>query len=153
VAYERHRGWLEEVESTQMSKSYKMVLLLAMLERGSTHWAEPIRDVEAAPFFHRYLMERDYRRRLDFSNPRSRKLWSYDEAGVARLIREMPMTKWSGRSDGWVETDRGGTFRILINEPDSSVSTTLQHLTREVVEYRLHNYFERQTRSAASQGS
>lgn len=34
--YETYRAWLEEVEKTGMSKSYKMVLLQAMLERGSS---------------------------------------------------------------------------------------------------------------------
>jgi hypothetical protein len=33
-AFSKYEGWLKEVESTGMAKSYKMVLLLAMLGRG-----------------------------------------------------------------------------------------------------------------------
>lgn len=49
-----------------MTKSYKMIILLYMLERGPDHWAESVASSEVAPFFHGYLMEKEYRRRIDF---------------------------------------------------------------------------------------
>lgn len=42
AALARCRDWLLEAESTGMNKSYKMVLLLAMLERGPERWEQPI---------------------------------------------------------------------------------------------------------------
>ncbi len=51
---------------------------------------------EVTPFFHRYLMEKEYRKRIDFSDAESRRLWAYDEAAVSGLIARMPMAKWAG---------------------------------------------------------
>src|SRR5690606_26665841 len=39
--YSRYKDWLIEVERTGMTKSYKMVVLLAMLERGFNNWYQP----------------------------------------------------------------------------------------------------------------
>lgn len=58
-----------------MTKSYKMIILLYMLERGSEHWAESVTSKETAPFFHGYLMKKEYRRRIDFSDKDSKRLW------------------------------------------------------------------------------
>lgn len=46
-----YQGWLEEVEGTPMSKSYKMVVLLAMLDRGPYEWHQPMTPEEAEGFF------------------------------------------------------------------------------------------------------
>ncbi|WP_309119877.1 hypothetical protein [Paenibacillus sp.] len=79
-----------------MAKSYKMIVLLYMLERGAERWTEPVTPQEVAPFFHRYLVEKEFRKRVDFSDTESRRLWAYDEAAVSSLIARMPMTKWAG---------------------------------------------------------
>jgi hypothetical protein len=97
-----------ETEKTGMAKSYKMVVLLAMLKRGPSEWYKPVSSREIAPFFHNYLMETEYRKRIDFSDKSSKKLWNYDENGVSKLIATMPMTKWSTSSNGLIsyENDR-----------------------------------------------
>ncbi len=100
VAFMSSERWLVEVESTVMTKSYKMVLLLAMLQRGAMNWNKPITPEEAAPFFHRYLTEKEYRRKIDFSDKETQRLLDYDESKVANLIARMPMTKWSGVRKG-----------------------------------------------------
>jgi hypothetical protein len=66
-AFHRVEPWLREVESTGMLKSYKMIVLLFMLERGSEHWLDPVNSTEVALFFHTYLTEKEYRKRIDFS--------------------------------------------------------------------------------------
>ncbi|XEC95685.1 hypothetical protein AB6A23_03675 [Paenibacillus tarimensis] len=58
--------------------------------------AEPVTPQEVAPFFHRYLTEKEHRKRIDFSYAESWLQWAYDEAGVSSLIARMPMTKLSG---------------------------------------------------------
>ena len=55
---ERYAAWFKELESTGMTKSYKMILLLAMLQRGPGEWYQPFSAGEAAPFFHQYLTEK-----------------------------------------------------------------------------------------------
>ena len=50
--FRRYEPWIVEVEKTVMSKSYKMVVLKVMLDRGVDHWFQPITPTEAAPGFH-----------------------------------------------------------------------------------------------------
>jgi hypothetical protein len=47
-------------------------------------------------------MEKEYRKRIDFSDKGAKKLWDYDENGVSKLIATMPMAKWSGSSKGLI---------------------------------------------------
>ncbi|MDM5326789.1 hypothetical protein [Neobacillus sp. CF12] len=55
-----------------MAKSYKMVVLLAMLEHGKSNWFNPITSKDVAPFFHHYLMEKEHRKRIDFYDKEQR---------------------------------------------------------------------------------
>jgi superfamily II DNA or RNA helicase/HKD family nuclease len=138
LAYE---SWLVELEETRMNKSYKMVVLKAMLDRGPSRWHLPITPQEAAPFFHRYLTEKEYRKRIDFSDKETKRLWVYDEEKVSKLIAKMPMTKWSGSSNGLLSFDNNVfslTFSIAPEDEE-----ILYQWTKEICEYRLHVYFER----------
>lgn len=139
--YLRYQAWLEEVEKTTMQKSYKMIVMLAMLERGPEAWHQPMTPQDAAPFFHHYLMEKEYRKRIDFSDQKSKRLWEYDSNKTASLIAEMPMTKWAGSSKGLTAFD-GERFTITI-EIDDNHQALLHRWTEEIVRYRLHTYFER----------
>jgi superfamily II DNA or RNA helicase/HKD family nuclease len=144
--YERYENWLVEVEKTSMSKSYKMVLLLAMLNRGVTEWNKSITSREVAPFFHRYLTETEYRKRIDFSDKSSKKLWEYNEKTVSKLIETMPMTMWNRGEDGLTAFSKG-SFRINFDilEEDQEI---LYKWTREIAEYRLHAHFERRAKNS-----
>lgn len=139
--YSRYKDWLIEVERTGMTKSYKMVVLLAMLERGFNNWYQPVTAREVAPFFHQYLMEKEYRKRIDFSDQNTKRLWEYDERGVSKLISTMPMTKWSGTSKGLISFEND-IFRLefTVSKEDEEI---LYHMTRDICEYRLHYHFER----------
>ncbi|WP_066254276.1 DEAD/DEAH box helicase family protein [Neobacillus drentensis] len=143
--YNRYENWFVEVEKTGMAKSYKMVILLAMLERGASNWYLPISSRDAAPYFHYYLMEKEHRKRIDFSDKGARKLWEYDEKGVSKLITTMPMTKWSGSSKGLI------TFENDIFKLDFEVlkehEKVLFNWTKEICEYRLHYHFERKAKT------
>jgi superfamily II DNA or RNA helicase/HKD family nuclease len=139
--FHRYENWLVEAEKTTMSKSYKMVVLLAMLQRGPSNWYNPISSLEVAPFFHHYLMEREHRKRIDFSDKGAKKLWVYDEKGVCRLIAQMPMTKWSGSSKGLIsfEDDIFNPNFDVVNKDED----VLFQWTKQICEYRLHYHFER----------
>jgi superfamily II DNA or RNA helicase/HKD family nuclease len=139
--FKKYESWLVEVERTPMSKSYKMVVLQAMLQRGSSRWHLPITPQEAAPFFHRYLTEKEYRKRIDFSDKETKRLWVYDEEKVSKLIARMPMTKWSGSSNGLLSFDNNVfSLTFSIGPEDEEI---LYKWTKEICEYRLHVYFER----------
>ncbi|WP_338472818.1 DEAD/DEAH box helicase family protein [Niallia sp. XMNu-256] len=139
--FRRYEPWIVQVEKTDMSKSYKMVVLKVMLNRGADHWFEPITPTEAAPGFHKFLTEEEYRKNTDLSDKSGKQLWKYNEAKVSRLISRMPMTKWSGSSKGLITFENNVfqlTFDIL--EEDREM---LYQWTWQICEYRLHWYFER----------
>ncbi len=143
--FDRFENWFVEVEKTGMAKSYKMVVLLAMLERGKSNWCDPISSKDVAPFFHHYLMEKEHRKRIDFSDKGARKLWDYDEKGVSKLIATMPMTKWSGSSKGLISYVND-VFQLNLNVIKEH-EDILYQWTKEIGEYRLHYHFERKARS------
>ncbi|WP_100400825.1 DEAD/DEAH box helicase family protein [Bacillus sp. FJAT-44742] len=138
-AFQKNREWFEEVEKTGMNKSYKMVLLKVMLDRGVQQWATPIAPEEAAYGFHKYLTEKEYRKKIDFSDKTTSKLSLFNEKDVASLIARMPMTKWAGSGKGLVLFEEGKFF-VKINSPDNLI---VYEWTKQIVEYRLHYYFER----------
>ena len=49
------------------------------------HWIEPITLTEAAPGFHEFLIEKEYRKRIDLSDKAQKQLWEYNEAKVSSL--------------------------------------------------------------------
>ncbi|MCP1135778.1 DEAD/DEAH box helicase family protein [Paenibacillus polysaccharolyticus] len=143
--YVRHEAWLRDVEKTLMNKSYKMVVLLYMLERGEVHWMEPITPGEMAEFFHTYLTEKEYRKRKDFSDKGKVALTEWNEkteSEIKNLIIDMPMSKWSGAKGSmtWFE---GGVFSLNVEVQNSEERAVLYRWTREICLYRLHAYFER----------
>lgn len=137
----KYEHWLSEVEATGMAKSYKMIVLLYMLNRGEQGWHQPVTPQEVAPFFHRYLTEKEFRKRIDFSDKSSQKLWTYNEEQVSQLIAEMPMSKWSGSSKGLV-TFTDGLFSLNF-DMDHQDSPILYRWTKEICLYRLHYHFEK----------
>lgn len=137
----RYSGWLVEIENTIIRKSYKMVLLLAMLDRGIHDWKRPITPEEAAPFFYEYYMSIPKRKEIDFSDNETRKLWDAPLERTAQLIARMPMTHLAKSAKRLVRyTEEGFSIGFQIRESDN---LTLYEWTREICEYRLMEYFER----------
>ncbi|WP_307724494.1 hypothetical protein [Aneurinibacillus danicus] len=138
----KYKEWFGEVEKTAMNKSYKMVLLLAMLERGPLSWEQPVQAREIVRFFYDYLTAESYRLRAEARDRQTKQLLSqYDEERIARLIREMPMDKWSGSSKGLVAVEREHfsiKLELLPHEREK-----VFEWTRQICEFRLHHYFER----------
>ncbi|MFC5471315.1 DEAD/DEAH box helicase family protein [Cohnella suwonensis] len=139
--YYRNEAWIRDVEKTVMSKSYKMIVLLYMLERGQESWTGPVTPLEVAPFFHGYLMNKEFRRRIDFSDNESKRLWEYSEVGVSQLIERMPMTKW-GSAKGSMTRFEDGVFGLRL-ELAFEHRSILYRWTKEICLYRLHHHFER----------
>ncbi|KIL51090.1 DNA helicase [Jeotgalibacillus campisalis] len=145
VVADNYRLWLEEVEKTIMTKSYKMVLLLAMMERGESEWFKPITATDAAFFFHDYVTAKRYRL-VDFSDKQGKDLIEYNQKKIANLIKNMPMDKWAGSSIGIAMKD-GDTFWFELGEVKEEHKRSLYEFTKEICEYRVENYFERKSES------
>lgn len=144
--WETYKDWFIEVEKTGMNKSYKMVVLLYMLSRGPEHWTDPVTPEEVAPFFHRYLTEKEYRRRADLSDKTGKQLLEYDEKRTADLMAKMPMTKWSGSEKAGKVLFEENRFSIQLPQPSGNQTALLHGWTEQIAKYRLHKYFERKTR-------
>lgn len=132
TAFEKHEQLLVEIEKTAMTKSYKMVILKGMLERGAANWYKAITAPELAPSFTKYLAN-PTRNRIDTINPAVKK--------VISLIEKMPMTKWSGSSKGLLYFE-DGTFGFNVEiEPD--MQEMIYEWVKEICEFRLNRYFAR----------
>ncbi len=140
--FRHYESWFIEAERTDMKKSYKMVVLLYMLGRGPDHWFDPVTPEEVAPFFHHYLTEKEYRKKIDFSDSNTKKMWKYDLNKISRLVASMPMTSWSGSSGGII-TFKDGEFKVHLKvEPEDR--QIVYEWTKQICEYRLHyHFFER----------
>ncbi|OZU89633.1 DNA helicase [Virgibacillus indicus] len=138
--YRKHYRWFNKVEKEQMSKSYKMVILQFLLDKGPNEWLNSITPEDTASYFHQFYMEKSYRRNTDFSNKNTKKLWNYDEAKIAKLIADMPMSKWVGKDElvYFEDNQFGVNFEV-----DTSDRDVLHEMTSEICEYKMHVYFER----------
>ncbi len=144
-----YKKWLLELERTGMNKSYKMVLLKYMLTRGPRDWFKSVSPIEAAPFFHAYLMEKEYRFKADFSDAKGKGLRRFDEKKMAFLITDMPMTKWSGSAkENLVVFNGKEAFSVNLMPADEELEL-LYNWTQEITDYRLHAYFERKANSVS----
>lgn len=139
--YKRYLPWLQKVEKESMTKSYKMVVLKYLLDKGPEQWYKPVTPEEVAPFFHQFYMEKEYRKRIDFSNRNTKRLWAYDEKVVAQLIAKMPMEKWLDKNNDLIKfEDNLFSINFPIKKEDEDI---LHEMTRQICEYRLGYYFER----------
>lgn len=118
-----------------------MVLLSYMLSRGKEDWHRAVTPEEVAPYFHAYLTEKEYRKKIDFSDNTTKNLWEYDEEKVSKLIARMPIMKWTGSSKGMLKfEDEVFELGFDVDDRDGDI---LFYTTKGICEYRLHGYFER----------
>ncbi|MCY0900356.1 MAG: DEAD/DEAH box helicase family protein [Firmicutes bacterium] len=138
--YQKTKGWLATLETTAMSQSYKMVLLLAMLARGDA-WDEPVTaEALAFPFYAYLHAEQRWRRERQ-----PQKLFGapYDEAVVASLLKRNPIRYLAASAPSHFRWD-GRYFSAHHGATTPSERALLARWTHDIVDYRLHRYFERQ---------
>lgn len=138
--YNTYYNWFNKLEKEQMTKSYKMVVLEYLLQKGPRDWYEPVTPNEVAPYFHHFYMSKEYRKQADFSNQNTKRLWEYNEDKTASLIAKMPMSKWVGKDQLIFFDGKNFGVNFEINKPDESL---LHMITRQICEYKMQVYFER----------
>lgn len=129
-AYDSNRELIEQVEKTIMNRSYKMVVLLAMLERGEERWMEPITAEEVAPFFYEYLHAEKYRELKDAQTAELK--GPFDSLKVERLLKKMPFPKM-----GKPFTFDGDVLSIA----SQTSGRELFNVIKDIIHFRLHMYF------------
>jgi hypothetical protein len=138
--------FLDHLETTQFTRSYKALVLLAMLQRDALPGAANIGELTVE--FVR-LARRNAKSRADVSVPLD------DAAGVERLLRAYPLQKWSeGRGTGGVSyfAVEGDVFRSTFSVPTEQ-RATFQALARELCDWRLAEYLARPSVASADDES
>ena len=131
--------FLESLEVTRMTRSFKMVTLLAMLNRDAFPGAIRIDDLVAAV---RDLSKRHVSVANDFGPA---------IATPERLrahLEENPINAWTTGPEAFF-TFADGEFTSLVSAPEDS-RVPLQEMTRELAEWRLAEYLDRPTAADGS---
>ena len=137
------RPFLREIETTAMTRSYKMVLLEAVQELGG--WLRPLPLAELAERSWQVLQRR---RPLLADLPEVVREGSGASAPWQRYWRDNPINAWTGGNG-----DAGGAhffkFEDQVFEPSFKVAEadadTFSGLVQEMVDFRLATYEARQT--------
>lgn len=132
----RHSEFLSALESTQMTKSYKMVVLLAMLNESAMPGSLEVgRLVEAV----RRIVKRSAALQADFGDGLDK------DPALQTLLENNPIAAWVGGA-GTGQTSyfsyEKGRFSALVDE-SLATREMLQGLVRELVEWRLADYLRR----------
>lgn len=141
-ALEKHSAFVASLDTTEMVKSYKMLVLLGMLNADAfpgTITVDQLADEVTR------IATRTAKAAADLQPALS------DRRALIRLLEQNPIAAWSGgRGTGGVSyfayEDR--LFKTTF-DVDPEHAAPLQELVREVAEWRLAEYFERaQTQTA-----
>jgi hypothetical protein len=139
-AFTAVQRFLEAIETTEMSRSYKMLVLLALLNRnqfpGSLPLAELTDEIGA-------MARRDPKIAVDLGSAAS------DTNDLQTMVKSNPIAAWvGGRGTGDIRYFNFDDDQLSsqIDIPPASVGAA-QELVREIVEWRLAEYFQRSVRS------
>jgi hypothetical protein len=135
-AFQKHGAFFQAISTTQMSKSYKMLVLKAMIAAGSFPGAIAL-DALASRFS--TIAARNPNFTKDVSVP----LEAYDQVG--RLLVDQPIAAWTeGKGTGgkqYFKFDRGvfsSTVRVA-----TDLLPSFTRLTEEIIDFRIGQYLER----------
>jgi superfamily II DNA or RNA helicase len=141
---ERHRSFLEALETTEMTRSYKMLVLLAMLNHDAFPGSIAINELTEGTL---QGASRNAHLKSELS------AGGDDPTATRGLLERNPIEAWTGgRGTGGLPyfSYRDGVFSTAF-EVDAADRLSLQELTRELVEWRLAEYLQRlEARSESS---
>jgi len=135
-ALDQARDFLDAVETTSMTRSYKMLVLLALLNRGQFPGSLGLSDLAAEV---EAIARNNPRVQADTGEVLG------DAAKLAILLRENPIQAWiEGKGTGGVSyfSYDGDVFSTRIPLVRDATAAA-QELVREVVDWRLAEYFTR----------
>ena len=135
-ALERHGAFVDTLDTTEMVKSYKMLVLLAMLNADGFPGSIGINDLADHVA---QLATRTTRASADLGSALS------DRKALIRLLEQNPIAAWAGgKGTAGVSyfSYRDEAFQTTFTvEPDSAPA--LQEMVRELAEWRLTEYLDR----------
>jgi superfamily II DNA or RNA helicase/diadenosine tetraphosphate (Ap4A) HIT family hydrolase len=145
TAFDRNRAFFESLETTQMTKSFKMITLLAMIAEDKFPGAISIDELvsEAGRLATRiHLLRDEFGSALD------------SRTEMQKLLESNPIKAWTGgKGTGGVQYFDYESEVFSSFEVDSDVAEATRDLARELCDYRLAQYLDRlhgETRFAKS---
>jgi superfamily II DNA or RNA helicase/diadenosine tetraphosphate (Ap4A) HIT family hydrolase/SOS-response transcriptional repressor LexA len=143
-------GFLRELETTPMTRCFKMVTLEVLLEHDALVDGMPVDELAARS--HAWL-RRSPELFVDVVDElRVQVLDHAARAGWLAYWMQNPVAAWTGRSPrAWFRLDEG-RFRLDLDVAPG-LATPLQRLTRELVDYRLAQYRDRRRREQTTASS
>jgi hypothetical protein len=137
--------FLRELETTPMIKSYKMVVLRAMLDHGGITKPLPLPSINAA---FRAFFEKDAHRG-DILGTEVASIEIVGDAVLDGYVFRNPISAWiggnTGRASLWFRFDEVSKSLLYIG-PMPADPAAFNAAVRERVEWRLATYFDRQSR-------
>ncbi len=132
-ALERHRAWFNDLSRTKLTKSFKLIALLALLDAGALTTQMTVRE-NAERSDHILRRHAVLRRELTEGSAARQ---TFNDAFVSKW-REMPLNIWTGAkstSRAWFALD-GDEFRSKLEVATDDIET-FDAMTLEIVESRL----------------
>ena len=136
AAESRLRAFLQSLEVTPLTRSFKMVVLLAMLAEEALPGSIPIERLVARV---RIIVQRSAALRTEFADALA------DDAALVALLEEHPIAAWVGGRGTAGEkyfSYESKQFAARLDVPDALRDATAA-LVREITEWRLAQYIRR----------
>lgn len=139
-------GFLVEVSTTAMTRSFKMVLLQALLHDGRLRTGVPLGDLAARSL---QIIQGDPRLAADVDAGQFPSVQVVETAKWERYWRQNPVEAWSGGKWFAIEGDRFvPRYRVA-----EELGDAFDAMVAELVEWRLHNYFVRGSSEASTESA
>ncbi len=135
---EQFKEWLLTVETTNLNKSYKMVVLRVLLDQGSLFNAVDIGEFSRK--CRRFMLQHSVLQRDLLSGQHSLNHRTASDDEWAAWWREWPIDRWldSQKGNRWFRLN-GNSFQFAVDCP-SELQSQLESMTEELVEWRLAAY-------------
>ncbi|WP_214815658.1 DEAD/DEAH box helicase family protein [Exiguobacterium sp. s59] len=133
--FEESKSLLFEVEYTDMAKSYKMIVLSIMLNRGIERWLQPISASEAARPFYDFINIVPYRQKIDGQTKELQS--SFQQQRIEKILLRMPFDRIA-KGPFFVSEEA-----LHIENNEAFKHPLVYQWVSQIVEMRLHHYFSR----------
>lgn len=129
---------LMDINRTSMSKSYKMALLQALLQRGPSNWYRPIQVEQLSE-----QLLQDYRAKKYKQLIEKKDFHQMTPQQMTQLMLKNPVHFWSHHKNSFLKVEE--TTIAFDVEPLPHHERPLYEWVKQICEYRLHVYFERKS--------
>lgn len=134
----RYQQWLLTVETTNLNKSYKMVVLRVLLDHGDLFGSVDVNEFSQR--CRRFMLQHPVLQQDLLDGKHALDHQAATDAQWSKWWREWPIDRWLDTQNGqrWFQLKQDA-FQLAIACPDG-LRTTLESMTEELVDWRLAAY-------------